>query len=102
MTDITEEQVRAALRNVYDPEIDHNVQDLGLIYDVKIQGTHVTVTHTLTSVMCPFGEEICENIELAVATVPGVTHVSRILTFTPPFSIDMVPEETRLAMGWFD
>ena len=98
---ITLEQVQNALRTVYDPEIDHNVFDLGLIYNIEINDTHVSITHTLTSVMCPFGEEICENIELAVAEIPGVTRVSRSLTFDPAFSIEMVPEETRLMMGWF-
>lgn len=98
---ITEEQVKDALREVYDPEIDHNVQDLGLIYNIAIEDAHVTVTHTLTSVMCPFGDEICENIELAIAEIPGVKKVTRILTFDPPFSMEMVPEETKLLMGWF-
>jgi metal-sulfur cluster biosynthetic enzyme len=98
---ITLEQVQNALRTVHDPEIDHNVYDLGLIYKIEINDAHVSITHTLTSVMCPFGEEICENIELAVAEIPGVTRVSRSLTFDPPFSIEMVPEETRLMMGWF-
>jgi metal-sulfur cluster biosynthetic enzyme len=98
---ITEQQVKDALRTVYDPEIDYNVFDLGLIYNIEINDAHVSITHTLTSVMCPFGEEICENIELAVAEIPGVTKVSRTLTFDPAFSIEMVPEETRLMMGWF-
>jgi metal-sulfur cluster biosynthetic enzyme len=98
---ITVEQVQNALRNVQDPEIDYNVQDLGLIYNIEINEDHVTVTHTLTSIMCPFGEEICENIELAVAEIPEVKRVTRILTFNPPFSMEMVPEETRLLMGWF-
>ena len=95
------EQIQEALRTVSDPEIDYNVFDLGLIYEIDIKEDHVTVTHTLTSVMCPFGEEICENIELAVAEVPGVKRVTRVLTFDPPFSMEMVPEETRLLMGWF-
>jgi metal-sulfur cluster biosynthetic enzyme len=98
---ITLEQVQDALRTVSDPEIDYNIFDLGLVYDIEIKDTHVSVTHTLTSVMCPFGEEICENIELAVAEIPGVTQVSRTLTFDPAFSMEMVPEETRLIMGWY-
>lgn len=101
MTTITEEQVRQALRSVYDPEVDLSVQDLGLIYNVEINQAHVTVTHSLTSMMCPFAEEICEGIEAAVAAIPGVTQVTRTLTFDPPFSIEMVPEDTRLMMGWF-
>ena len=88
------EQIQEALRTVSDPEIDYNVFDLGLIYEINIKDDHVTVTHTLTSVMCPFGEEICENIELAVAEVPGVKRVTRILTFDPPFSMEMVPTNT--------
>ncbi len=98
---ITLEQVQDALRTVSDPEIDYNVFDLGLIYNIEINEAHVSITHTLTSVMCPFGEEICENIELAVAEIPGVNQVSRTLTFDPAFSMDMIPEETRLMMGWY-
>lgn len=101
MTTITEEQVRETLRSVYDPEVNLSVQDLGLIYNVEIDDTHVTVTHTLTSMMCPFAEEICGEIEEYVAAMPGVTKVTRTLTFDPPFSVEMVPEDTRLMMGWF-
>jgi metal-sulfur cluster biosynthetic enzyme len=98
---ITEEIIREALRNVYDPEIDINVQDLGLIYTVEVDGDAVEVNHTLTSVVCPFADQICEDIEDAVASVEGVNKVKRNLVFDPPFSIDMVPEETKIIMGWF-
>ena len=98
---VTEEQVRQALRDVYDPEVSINVQDLGLIYAVEIDGAAVTVTHTLTSVMCPFADEICENIYTTVAGVEGVERVTANLVFDPPFSIEMVPEETRMIMGWY-
>ena len=98
---ITEEIVREALREVYDPEISINVQDLGLIYEVNINGSEVEVIHTLTSAMCPFADEICENIYITVANIVGVTRVIPKLTFNPPFSVDMVPEETRMLMGWY-
>lgn len=98
---ITEEIVREALRNVYDPEVGINVQDLGLIYAVKVDGTTVEVVHTLTSAMCPFAEEICENIEIALSEISGVERISRTLTFDPPFSVEMVPEDTRMVMGWY-
>lgn len=98
---ITEEQVREALRDVYDPEISVNVQDLGLIYEVNIDGSTVEIIHTLTSAMCPFADEICENIYTTVAALEGVEKVIPKLTFDPPFSIDMVPEDTRLMMGWY-
>lgn len=98
---ITKEQVEDALRNVYDPEVNINIQDLGLIYKIEIDQGHVSVTHTLTSPFCPFADEICENIELALEEIPGVTRISRQITFDPPFSVEMVPEDTRLIMGWY-
>jgi len=98
---ITEEIVRTALKQVYDPEVSLSVEDLGLIYEVKITNNVVYIKHSLTSMMCPFAEEICEGIETAVAAIPGVEQVTRDLVFDPPFSIEMVPEDTRLIMGWY-
>lgn len=97
----TEETIREALREVYDPEVAINVQDLGLIYEVNINGGNVEVVHTLTSMMCPFADEICENIYHAVANVDGVETVKRELVFDPPFTVEMVPEDTRMLMGWY-
>lgn len=98
---ITEETVREALRSVYDPEVSINVQDLGLIYEVNITGGTVEIVHTLTSMMCPFADEICENIYYTVAGLDGVEEVIPKLVFDPPFSMEMVPEETRMLMGWY-
>lgn len=98
---VTEDDVREALRDVYDPEVSVNVQDLGLIYEVRVDGTHVHIRHTLTSMMCPFAEEICFNIYHAVMSIDGVETVERELVFDPPFSVEMVPEETRMLMGWY-
>ena len=98
---ITEEIVREALLNVYDPEVSLSVQELGLIYEVKINGQEVYIKHTLTSMMCPFADEICQGIEEAVGEISGVESVKRELVFEPPFSIEMVPEDTRMMMGWY-
>jgi metal-sulfur cluster biosynthetic enzyme len=51
--------------------------------------------------MCPFADEICEGIEEATAALDGVETVKRELVFDPPFSVEMVPEETRMLMGWY-
>lgn len=96
---ITEEIVRDALRNVYDPEISINVNDLGLIYYVEVTGSHVRVEHTLTSMMCPFADEICNDIYYAVLAIDGVESVDRVLVFDPPFGREMIPEDTRLYLG---
>jgi metal-sulfur cluster biosynthetic enzyme len=98
---IDEQQVREALKTVYDPEVSLSVQDLGLIYEVNCKDTHLHVKHTLTSMMCPFAEEICEGIYETTLALPGVDTVERELVFDPPFSMEMVPEETRMMMGWY-
>ena len=95
---ITEEIIREALRDVYDPEISINVQDLGLIYHVNIDGSTVEVVHTLTSAMCPFADDICHDIEQAVLSVDGVEKMSRKLVFDPPFGPWSIPEETKLLL----
>jgi metal-sulfur cluster biosynthetic enzyme len=98
---ITEEQVREALRSVYDPEVDVNVQDLGLIYEVAVAGSHVYIKHTLTSMMCPYADDICMDIYATVRSLDGVESVERELVFDPPFSLERVPEDTRIMMGWY-
>ena len=95
---VTEETVRNALKEVYDPEISINVNDLGLIYEVTVEGSHVHVKHTLTSMMCPFAEEICEDIYYSTLNIEGVDTVERELVFDPPFGIEMIPDETRLLL----
>mgnify|MGYP003655162850 FL=1 len=89
------------LKEVYDPEISVNIYDLGLIYDIQIidKDSWVEITHTLTSAFCPFADEIVNNIREA-GMVPGIEHVEVITTFDPPFTLESVPEETKLLMGW--
>ena len=90
------------LEQVYDPEMPNvSVIHLGLIYDIEIleDNTLVKITHTLTSAFCPMADEINQNIKQA-GMVEGVKESIAHCTFQPPFSMDMVPEETKMAMGW--
>ena len=89
------------LQEVYDPEISINVFDLGLIYDIQIneEERSVEITHTLTSAFCGFADVIAEDIKNA-GYVPGIDNVSIVTTFDPPFTMDLVPEETKLILGW--
>ena len=98
---ITEEIVREALKEVYDPELSLSVQELGLIYEVHCTGTHVHIKHTLTSMSCPFAEEICRGIYDTTKALDGVETVNRELVYDPPYSMERVPEETRTIMGWY-
>ena len=95
-------QVVQNLEQVYDPEMPSvSVIHLGLIYDIEIleNNTLVKITHTLTSAFCPMADEINQNIQKA-GMVTGVKECIANCTFQPPFRMDMVPEETKLAMGW--
>tara|TARA_B100000989_G_scaffold74587_2_gene52661 strand:+ start:46448 stop:46774 length:327 start_codon:yes stop_codon:yes gene_type:complete len=100
---ILRQNVIRALQNVYDPEMPSvSVYDLGLIYKLEVfEDASVLCTHTLTSMACPFADEICADIENAVTTTPGVKSCNRQLVFEPMFTMEMVPEETRLIMGWY-
>ena len=91
------------LEQVYDPEIPSvSVIHLGLIYDIEIleDNTVVKITHTLTSAFCPMADEINTNIKNA-GMVEGIKESIANCTFSPPFNMDMVPEDTKLALGWF-
>ena len=94
-------QIVANLREVYDPEISINVYDLGLIYDIHIdeKESYVDIIHTLTSAFCPFADQIVSDIRQA-GQIGGVHIVNVITTFDPPFTMDNVPEETKMMMGW--
>ena len=95
-------QVVKNLEQVYDPEMPSvSVIHLGLIYDIELleDNTVVKITHTLTSAFCPFADEISNNIKQA-GMVEGIKESIANITFQPPFSMDMVPEETKMAMGW--
>ena len=96
------QRVIESLRNVFDPEMPSvSVYDLGLIYKIEIDGDRCMVEHTLTSMACPFADQICADIESAMINTPGVRAIDRHLVFEPTFTMEMVPEETKLIMGWY-
>lgn len=96
------QKVIESLQKVYDPEMPSvSVYDLGLIYRIDVDSDSVRVEHTLTSMACPFADQICEDIEMAIVNTEGVGTVDRQLVFEPPFTMEMVPEETKLIMGWY-
>ena len=100
---IDREAIIKNLKNVYDPEIPSaSLYDLGLIYDIDLnhEKHKVTITHTLTSAFCPFADQIVADIRQA-GYVEEVRWVEVNTTFDPPFSMDLVPEETKLLLGWY-
>ncbi len=98
----TEERIREELKNVVDPEIGLDVINLGLIYDVKIDGGTVNVTMTLTSPGCPVGPMFMQSVQTAVLTVPGVKECHVDLTFSPPWDPRVhASEEAKMMMGLY-
>jgi len=85
---ISPEQVTEALREVFDPELGMSVVDLGLIYDVRIDGGRIGITMTLTAEGCPLHDAMSEWVRQAVGTIPGVEEVAVAITFDPPWTPD--------------
>ena len=96
----TKDEVIEALREVEDPELGMDIVDLGLMYDVEIDGPKVKVIHTLTSMGCPVGPMIQENIHDVVASLPGVEEVEAELTWDPPWSPEKMSDDAKFILGF--
>lgn len=99
-TDTLLEAVRAACASVADPEFGVSVSDLGLIYDIAIEGGAVVVAMTLTSAYCPAGDVILGGVQAAAQRVPGVASVDVRLVWEPGWTPEMVNAEGRRQLGW--
>lgn len=99
---VSEESVVEALRSVYDPEIPVNIYELGLIYGIDIgEGGDVKVTMTLTTPGCPVAGSLPQQVADAVAGVPEVGSVEVALVWDPPWTMDKMSEDAKLALGMF-
>jgi metal-sulfur cluster biosynthetic enzyme len=96
----TVEAVTDALRDVIDPELGLDFVELGLIYDVEVDGGTVRVTYTLTSPGCPIGPQVSEQIEEFVSELDGVDDVQPTMTFSPPWTPDRMSEDAKFALGF--
>ncbi len=98
----SEDAVVAALRDVYDPEIPVNIYDLGLIYNLDIaKNGDVAIEMTLTTPGCPVAGEMPQWVADAVSMVPGTGKVTVTLTWDPPWSMEQMSEDAKLALGLF-
>jgi FeS assembly SUF system protein len=94
------EDVIAALKDIYDPEIPVNIYDLGLIYDVEITPEHhAKVKMTLTTPHCPVAESMPGEVELRVGAVPGIGDAEVELVWDPPWDPQKMTDEARLELG---
>lgn len=94
------EQVRTALRGVSDPELGLNIVDLGLVYDVELDGERAHVTMTLTSPGCPAGGQIMGDAKQAAESVDGVSEAEVELVWKPFWTPDRIDPKVRAMMGF--
>jgi len=97
------DQVVAAMRKVYDPEMPVNIYELGLIYGVEVSDEgNVAIQMTLTAPNCPVAGTLPGEVEKAVRAVPGVNDVKLELTFDPPWTKARMSEAAKLELGLED
>jgi len=97
---VSADQAKLALRRVKDPELNLNIVDLGLVYDIAVDGGTVRVDMSLTSPGCPSGPEIMGEAEQQIRTLPGVTDVQMNLVWSPPWTPERIEPRVRAYMGF--
>ncbi len=97
---LDKEKVFEALRAVYDPEIPVDIVNLGLVYEVSVEGDRVAVKMTTTAAGCPVGNYIVTQAKRVIARLEGVKEVEVELVYDPPWHETMISEEGRRMLGW--
>jgi metal-sulfur cluster biosynthetic enzyme len=98
---LTRERVLESLKNVFDPELGINIVDLGLVYEVEISDGTVHIEYTLTTMGCPIGPLIEEQMQQLLSTMDGVQTVDAEMVIRPAWSPEMMSEEAKAALGYF-
>jgi FeS assembly SUF system protein len=99
LTRLTDEVI-AALKTVYDPEIPSDIYELGLVYKIDIADDRkVSVEMTLTTPNCPSAQELPTMVENAVASVPGVGEVKVDIVWDPPWDPSRMSDEARAVLN---
>ena len=96
---VTMEEIVKALKECYDPEIPVNVWDLGLIYDVNVDGDMVHVKMTLTAPGCPMHTFISKEVKEKLQSVSGVKEATVEVVWDPPWSPDKMSPDAKAQLG---
>ncbi len=96
------DDIVAALKTVFDPEIPVDIYELGLVYDIQIgEDAKVGIKMTLTAPNCPIADEVVMQVYNAVMSVAGVGGVNVDLVFEPAWTPDRMSDEARVALNMF-
>ena len=94
------EEIVEVLKSIYDPEIPVDIYELGLIYDIKVEGRKAEIKMTLTTPNCPVAESMPKEVEDKVAEIPNVKSSKVNIVFDPPWDKEMMSEEAKLELGF--
>lgn len=97
---VSTDQVKLALRRVKDPELNLNILDLGLVYDIAVDGKDVSIDMSLTSPGCPSGPEIMGDAERQLKMIDGVGNVAVNLVWSPPWTPERIEPRVRASLGF--
>jgi metal-sulfur cluster biosynthetic enzyme len=98
----TKDQVLETLQQVFDPELGINIVDLGLVYKVEVdQAGGVDIEYTLTTMGCPIGPLIEDQMRACLAQVAGVQEIRPEMVLRPAWNPEMMSEEAKASLGMF-
>ena len=102
---VVKDDIIAALKTIYDPEIPVNIWDMGLIYDIDISDFQVAIKMTFTSPTCPMMEELLEQVRAAVQSVSGEIPVRVDLVWEPAWDLSRMSDAAKIELdltnqGW--
>ena len=93
------EKVIEEIKKIYDPEIPVNIYELGLIYDINVDGKNISVKMTLTTPNCPVAESLPKEVKDGAMQVEGIEDVDLELVWDPPWNKDMMSEAAKLELN---
>ena len=98
----TRDDVIKAIKQVYDPEIPVNVYDLGLVYEIGLNGENVNIKMTLTSQACPSAQQIPDMVRARVSTLPAIKDVDVQVVWEPRWNPSMISAEGKKILNLED
>ena len=93
------EKIITEIKKIYDPEIPVNIYELGLIYDINVDGKNISVKMTLTTPNCPVAESLPKEVKDSIMELPEVKDVDLKLVWDPPWDKTMMSEAAKLELN---
>ena len=87
------------IKKIYDPELPVNIYELGLIYDIKVNGSKAEIKMTLTTPNCPVAESLPKEVKEGVMQVEEIEDVDLELVWDPPWTKDMMTDAAKLELN---